>query len=122
MRPLFFSIFALTLTACQPSPDELARHLAKDWCDCNRVLLPLYDSLEQQNSPGPKLQLLDSMQLKVAENVACLGGEQLLQELEQKLNRQNRELLIRQFEQQQAEQCPELLRLQERMQHTVPSH
>lgn len=103
--------FPLFLLSCQEDPKKLAEQLAQTWCDCNKDLVPLYESLEQAESPQQRTTALDSMHLVAAQNMECLGGEKKWEEKDRQMTDNQKDLFLKTFRRSKEEACPDIFRV-----------
>lgn len=108
---LLIIFFPLILVSCQEDPEKLAEQLSETWCDCNKGLIPLYESLEQAESPQQRTTVLDSMHQVAAQNMECLGGEKKWVEKDQQMTDIQKDLFLKTFRRSKEETCPEVFRV-----------
>lgn len=106
------------LTACEEK-NKPGESLAKQWCTCNKALVPLQYNLEKATTPGQRQSVLDSMRLLTAEVMQCMGGESAIVKLDQEMSDAEKDDFNKTFRRVREETCPEVFQAISKMEESL---
>jgi hypothetical protein len=110
--------FSFLFVACAEKEKPGIR-LAKQWCDCNKPIVPLQYNLQQATTSGQRQSILDSMRLLTAKVMQCMGGESEIVKLDQEMTDSEKDEFNKTFRRVREETCPEVFQAISNMENAL---